>query len=385
MASLTSYDETARCASAFRILRQMVTAWLKDVTQHQNVFADFQIVHFYRWLRDPNSLLHDPALRRILHNLMNKLFLHLVSEFKRLGAVIIFANFNKLVICTKKRRVSDAITYVEYIVDAIHNKELFHSIDISFSKCWLYLSWHDLSNNGGIKGEVPNADKTQMNNTPALEDNEENSEALESGAAADDPVIEMNWNLADYLPEWCGAQSSFNNVVASYMLSVYEKIQEEEMEHPAGSTPVRRRCLSQLTPSNTAAAAKAGKLTPASQDKEEVHDANTLEHIKFARDLVRGELAQKLFFITQQLQKKGSKGKDEFDEEEEDRNMLIADVSKNMDRNPALEFVKSVCTVLGLDANVSDQVKLMKLKCNIFYLGSFQLFVTRYFEIIDNL
>lgn len=220
----------------------MVTAWLKDVTLYQNVFADFQIIHFYRWLRDPNSLLHDPALRRILHTLMNKLFLHLVSEFKRLGAVIVFANFNKLVICTKKRRIADAITYVEYIVDAIRNKELFHSIDISFSQCWLYLSWHDLSNNGGIKGKVPNSENGAANPEPADDENDHQAQSegvTDDGENATGPVIEMNWNLAEYLPDWCGAQSNFNNVIASYISAVYDKLLEEGREHAPGSTPVR--------------------------------------------------------------------------------------------------------------------------------------------------
>ena len=45
---MTSYDETALCSAAFRILRSVVMAWLRDVTVHKNVFADFQIVHFYR-------------------------------------------------------------------------------------------------------------------------------------------------------------------------------------------------------------------------------------------------------------------------------------------------------------------------------------------------
>ena len=34
---------------------------------------------------------------------MKKLLLHLVAEFKRLGAVIIFADFNRILINTKKR------------------------------------------------------------------------------------------------------------------------------------------------------------------------------------------------------------------------------------------------------------------------------------------
>lgn len=47
---LPSYDETALCSGAFRVLRSMVSAWLRDVSLYKNVFADFQILHFYRFL-----------------------------------------------------------------------------------------------------------------------------------------------------------------------------------------------------------------------------------------------------------------------------------------------------------------------------------------------
>ena len=46
--SLASYDETALCSSAFRILRQMVNGWLRDVSIHRNIQADYQLMAFYR-------------------------------------------------------------------------------------------------------------------------------------------------------------------------------------------------------------------------------------------------------------------------------------------------------------------------------------------------
>lgn len=49
--SLPAYDETALCAPAFKILRTMVNSWLRDITLYRNVFADFQIVHFYRFVQ----------------------------------------------------------------------------------------------------------------------------------------------------------------------------------------------------------------------------------------------------------------------------------------------------------------------------------------------
>lgn len=53
----------------------MVVGWVKEITQYRNIYADNQVMHFYRWLRSPSSLLHDPVLHRTLHNMMKKLFL----------------------------------------------------------------------------------------------------------------------------------------------------------------------------------------------------------------------------------------------------------------------------------------------------------------------
>lgn len=42
------YSESNRCAEAFKILRTMASTWMRDISQHDNVYADFQVVHFYR-------------------------------------------------------------------------------------------------------------------------------------------------------------------------------------------------------------------------------------------------------------------------------------------------------------------------------------------------
>lgn len=45
---ISVYDDGSRCAEAFKILRIMATSWMRDISLYRNVFADFQIVHFYR-------------------------------------------------------------------------------------------------------------------------------------------------------------------------------------------------------------------------------------------------------------------------------------------------------------------------------------------------
>lgn len=218
--TLPSYDETALCSAAFKVLRAVVSSWLKDIARDQNVFADFQLVHFYRWLRSPHSLLYDPALRRTLHNLMKKLFMQLIAELKRLGSTIIYANFHKIIICTRKRTVADAIGYVEFVVNSIRNKELFHGIDISYNQCWLHLMWLDPWNHGGVKGNLPEH---------VQEVGDGNVERIESGSESEEeeePEVVMCWNMMEYLPQEAGCQSQFNVLIASYISKVFQYLQD---------------------------------------------------------------------------------------------------------------------------------------------------------------
>lgn len=46
---INNCDETQLCAPAFKILKSMVGTWLRDVSLYKNVFADYQIIHFYRY------------------------------------------------------------------------------------------------------------------------------------------------------------------------------------------------------------------------------------------------------------------------------------------------------------------------------------------------
>lgn len=40
---------------------------------------------------------------------------------------------------------------------SIHSREIFHSLSITFSRCWEFLLWMDPANYGGVKGKVPSS------------------------------------------------------------------------------------------------------------------------------------------------------------------------------------------------------------------------------------
>ncbi|XP_064211685.1 DNA polymerase epsilon catalytic subunit 1 isoform X2 [Tribolium castaneum] len=291
----TVYDETARCAEAFKILRTMASIWMRDISLYQNIFADFQVVHFYRWLRAPKALLYDPALLRTLQNLMKKLFLQLVAEFKRLGCTIIYANFNKIVICSKKKSVEDAMENVEFVVTSIRNKELFHSLDISFRQCWETLVWLDPANYAGVQGKLP-------------EDLREEGNEEEKGQSN----IVMSWNLAQRLPEAGGCRTNFSAVIAGYINATFTKMKETE--------------------NSTIARAVSSQPTFGIGANEDVR--------QYAKEILSGEITQELFQITERIN---------------NRLKPLPDGT-----SPALEFVKAVCQVLGLDAALKDTVSHLK-------------------------
>ncbi|XP_028851833.1 DNA polymerase epsilon catalytic subunit A isoform X2 [Denticeps clupeoides] len=254
--AVASYDETALCSNTFRIMKSMVVGWVREITQYHNVYADNQVMHFYRWLRSPSSLLFDPAMHRTLHNMMKKLFLQLVAEFKRLGSTVVYGNFNRIILCTKKRRIEDAIAYVEYITNSIHSREIFHSLSITFSRCWEFLLWMDPANFGGVKGKLPSnvlygedGKRGRKQNADGAEEGEGSEDEDEvAGEEEDDgngeeeveDLIESNWNIMQYLPQTASCQKYFLMIISAYIAAVYHSMREELRRNAPGATPIKR-------------------------------------------------------------------------------------------------------------------------------------------------
>ncbi|CAL8111322.1 unnamed protein product [Orchesella dallaii] len=368
--SLASYDETALCSGAFRVLKSMVISWVRDVSIHRNVYADYQLMHLYRWLRCPNALLYDPALRKTLNNLMKKLFIQFVAEFMRLGSIIVYADFSRLIICTKKSRVADALGYVEYITASMKNKELFHAIDLKLINCWECLMWMDSANFGGIKAKPRMSDTSEAkqiaekqlnksnkkkkdddNDESDSEAEEENSDLEELNLSEDEDELEpdMRWALTSILPEVGNCKTNFVNVITSYILAIHKHLSSEVDGIIPGETPVRRRVSTQ---------------TPRRKGNNPALMMNTTA---YSREYVKGELAQHLFRIVQQIDRKYPTPV-----EPKGGNFLTYVASLGKQKKPALEFIKAIHKVLSMDANIEDDAhKLRRNLLRLIGIGEF--------------
>jgi DNA polymerase epsilon subunit 1 len=72
-----------------------------------------------------NGFLSDPLIHRIVYGFMTKLFYRLIQSLKELGARVVFANMNKVIINTTHYDLSSAREYIDFILNALARKPIF--------------------------------------------------------------------------------------------------------------------------------------------------------------------------------------------------------------------------------------------------------------------
>ena len=142
------YSENAFASAGVTVLREMVKAWWSEACKGSNM-ADFMVQHLVRWIEHPGSYLYDRSLDYYVHMMSKKAFQQLMTDFRRVGSHIVFANTNRLLLQTTKAEVGNAYAYSQYILKSIKAKPLFHFLDLDIKEYWEYLVWYDEFNYGG--------------------------------------------------------------------------------------------------------------------------------------------------------------------------------------------------------------------------------------------
>ncbi|XP_068311422.1 DNA polymerase epsilon catalytic subunit A-like [Pyrus communis] len=306
------FDEATSCAPTFRVLKQLIQRCLSNAVTSGNVYADALLQHLYRWLCSPQSKLHDPSLHRILHKVMKKVLAILMTEFRKLGAKIIFANFYKVIIDTGKLDLSAAKAYCDSLLKTLQTRELFEWIELEPLHFWHSLLFMDQFNYGGI----PVRAEGSMHGEAQLD-------------------IVSSWNIAEYLPK--KIQDHFVYIVSQYLYIPWDYAQKQA----AVRTSLQSDSI--CTPSITVA------------------DAETFEShmIDFLKGQIGSYFTDKLLGIvhdTMLHMKELEKS-----ENDRDTSLELPQIAGNIHRgDAALEFIKHVCGVFSIDQNVVHDVLVMR-------------------------
>ena len=188
----TLYSDNAFATAGITVLREMVKAWWTEACKGSSM-ADVMVQHLVRWVESPDSFLYDRSLHYYVQMMSRKAFQQLMTDFKRVGSHVIFANANRLLLQTTKAEVGNAYAYSQYILKSIIAKPLFHFLDLNIKEYWDYLVWYDEYNYGGkgCQEVTESADGTQQLDTI------------------------MHWQLSTFLPPTY--QSTFHDWVLEFI------------------------------------------------------------------------------------------------------------------------------------------------------------------------
>mmetsp|Transcript_48531 Transcript_48531/g.55815 ORF Transcript_48531/g.55815 Transcript_48531/m.55815 type:complete len:451 (+) Transcript_48531:3-1355(+) len=285
------------------------------------------------------SKLYDPLLHRKIHRYMQKIFMKLILEFKKLGSTIVYASFTKIILCTHRQTDFEARSYTEYVIQTLGGNPLFQYVHLNVAKFWTSLLFKDLKNYGGLNPE------------------EEGRE------------IESTWNIAQYLPP--AVEVQFQSIVGEFIYKPYlKKVNllaelEERMVGPSEREEIVKKAHMDYL-----------KLLISSHfTKKMISFIPDLKRRKGADDLLEEEeefededfLDQKQYY-------------DEDDEEDESYRMeerrRRAEAKKERLRklwefpsgpgsyidmvSPPLEFINMVCHIMSLEKSVNAEVFTLK-------------------------
>ena len=220
--SLTETDLAEDGASpllpALEMVNKLVSHWLRDVgsgnSQYRSL-VDMLIDHCFRWLSNPYSKFYDAALHHLLNLQMKKVYSRLVRRLRTLGAEVVSASFNHLIIATNKQTLSDARAYMDFVLGNIGEDNALEFVSFEIARMWEVFVFMDQHNYGGVVGSLGDKSSQKQQSSFLLPD-----ERADGGGDLDDGVdVVAHWNIADYLPS--RLQEFFLATIAQYCLSVF--------------------------------------------------------------------------------------------------------------------------------------------------------------------
>ncbi|EFO95728.1 hypothetical protein CRE_13961 [Caenorhabditis remanei] len=225
--AIACYDEGAAVDASIKILKQMLTECVRHIAHQGNRHADEVVMTVSRWLNTRSALLFDSALTRSISVLESKLVLLLCAECERIGAKVIHATAQKLVLNTGKLTSEEAKGFVEMLIQSLSTNVVFAALHITPVKFFDAMLWMDAHNHTGIR--------ISQNDEPESADIIDDSEPAES---SDEPQYETTaiWKIAEEMPDESNIREEFLQMIGAYILEFLETNREMQFDSESAAT-----------------------------------------------------------------------------------------------------------------------------------------------------
>ena len=309
------YSESAFASAGVTVLREMVKAWWTEACKGSNM-ADIMVQHLVRWVESPSSYLYDKSLQYYVQMMSRKALQQLMTDFKRVGSHIVFANANRLLLQTTKAEVGNAYAYSQYILKSIKAKPLFHFLDLNIKEYWDYLIWYDEYNYGGKACQ----------------------EVVEADAQTLDTV--MHWQLKTFLPRQY--QPTFHDWIVEIIDSAHHRKRPQLM------------ALGDVSISNSTPRPTQLPVRNLASQENEAEDSSQREVLTTA---VSKPLKRQIFSLLSRHRAEAAHPSLASDYEFP----LLPGSHLNFDNtHPVLQLVKSIMHVLSLDRTIQMEARALR-------------------------
>lgn len=317
-------------SQVFLAVKAMARSWFVSKVKGRSQYSTLLADNFWRWASSTTSAMYEPALQRFLNGLMRKTLLQLLAEFKRLGVNIVYASYSRIFLLTTKPTAGSAAAYGRYLMSAVTSRTLFKHLSLEIVHSWEYLLWMDVANFGGVICADP--EQTQLHEEI---DQEEGWE------------VDMNWNVARFLPP--AVQERFSKVVGNFIIALYAA--KKKTSAALEKTPMRivHRSLTQGGEEEEEEGPDVGGVEETLKEKE----------IKHAQGLVRHQTTRRILRSVSEINSISSEVAIDPDADPdliESWTFPLQPGAYLQPKGPALEFIKTVCAVLGLAKELSAEV-----------------------------
>ncbi|KAJ3380162.1 DNA polymerase epsilon catalytic subunit [Lobulomyces angularis] len=324
----SNYDQLN--SLTFNIIRSMLKKWysalqINNYSETSSKVCDENMLDgFYRWLTNTATKMHEPALLELIHGLMKKVFFQLISQLRKFGSEVVYANFDRIIINTTKKSVFKAAAYAKYILESVTNKNVLMLLGLQVEKMWIQVYWLDESNHGGFFLAKQENDQEEywfkdMNETRISTINKA-----------------MNWNIADYLPPVF--KRKFLETIGDYLDSIYYYDEENNDQY---------QVLRQIN---------------IEEEKKDNDDENpNIRKKKHFQAFLKTNIKRKLLKSIPALHSEWTRASDDPDIEIQRKFAFPVLPGSHLNLfNPALELINYICEVIGLDKELEWEVGILK-------------------------